>query len=95
VKEAPKKVTKSVAKEKTTTTKVVKTEKSSKSQEKVQQVSTEKKTQAKIHARYYTVQSGDSLASIARAFLTTETKLKEANQLSSNLVYEGQKIKIQ
>lgn len=95
VKEAPKKVTKSVAKEKTTTTKVVKTEKSSKSQEKVQQVSIEKKTKAKIRARYYTVQSGDSLASIARAFLTTETKLKEANQLSSNLVYEGQKIKIQ
>lgn len=50
---------------------------------------------AKIHARYYTVQSGDSLASIARAFLTTETKLKEANNLSSNLVYTGQKIKIQ
>lgn len=93
VKEVPKKETKTVVKEKTT--KVVKEQKSSQSQEKVQQVSIEKKTQAKIHARYYTVQSGDSLASIARAFLTTETKLKEVNQLSSNLVYEGQKIKIQ
>lgn len=53
------------------------------------------KKQAETHVRYYTVQSGDSLASIARAFLTTETKLKEANGLSSNLVYTGQKIKIQ
>lgn len=70
-------------------------EKATKDSPKVQQVSAEKKTKAKIHARYYTVQSGDSLASIARAFLTTETKLKEANKLSSNLVYEGQKIKIQ
>ena len=70
-------------------------EKATKESPKVQQVSAEKKTKAKIHARYYTVQSGDSLASIARAFLTTETKLKEANKLSSNLVYEGQKIKIQ
>ncbi|MBM7699315.1 LysM peptidoglycan-binding domain-containing protein [Kurthia huakuii] len=71
------------------------TEKATKSSPEVQQVSAEKKTKAKIHARYYTVQAGDSLASIARAFLTTETKLKQANKLSSNLVYEGQKIKIQ
>lgn len=74
-------------KKKPTTTEVVK--------DAVVDTSKKEVKKAKIHARYYTVQSGDSLASIARAFLTTETKLKEANNLSSNLVYTGQKIKIQ
>lgn len=53
------------------------------------------KTEAKIKPRYYTVQQGDSLASIARAFTTTETKLKQLNGLKSSLVYTGQKVKTQ
>lgn len=53
------------------------------------------KKEAKIKPRYYTVQQGDSLASIARAFTTTETKLKQLNELTTSLVYTGQKIKIQ
>ena len=86
------KAKKKVAKKKPETTEMIKTPVTTKTAKATTKAT---KKQAKIHARYYTVQSGDSLASIARAFLTTETKLKEANHLSSNLVYTGQKIKIQ
>lgn len=82
------KAKKKVTKKKPETTEMIKTPVTTKTAKAT-------KKQAKIHARYYTVQPGDSLASIARIFLTTETKLKKANHLSSNLVYKGQKIKIQ
>ena len=43
---------------------------------------------------YYTVTKGDSLWSIARKFNTTVDKLKELNNLSSNLLSVGQTLKI-
>ena len=43
---------------------------------------------------YYTVQKGDSLWSIANKFNTTATNLKNLNNLSSNLLQIGQKLKI-
>ena len=43
---------------------------------------------------YYIVQKGDSLWSIANKFNTTVNKLKELNNLSSNLITIGQKLKI-
>jgi len=42
----------------------------------------------------YTVVSGDSLYSIAKKFNTTINKIKELNNLSSNLLSIGQKLKI-
>lgn len=43
---------------------------------------------------YYIVQKGDSLWSIANKFNTTATNLKNLNNLSSNLLQIGQKLKI-
>ena len=40
------------------------------------------------------MQKGDSLYSIARAYNTTVADLKKINNLSSNLLSIGQKIKI-
>ena len=43
---------------------------------------------------YYTVQKGDSLWSIAKKLNTTVDKLKSINNLSSNLLSIGQRLKI-
>lgn len=43
---------------------------------------------------YYTVQKGDSLYAIANKFNTTVEKLKEMNNLSSNILSIGQKLKV-
>ena len=43
---------------------------------------------------YYTVKSGDSLWSIAKKFNTTVDNLKKINNLTSNLLSIGQKLKI-
>lgn len=43
-----------------------------------------------VTTNYYKVQSGDSLWSIAKKFNTTVTKLKELNNLSTNLLKIGQ-----
>lgn len=47
-----------------------------------------------ISDNYYTVQKGDSLYAIANKFNTTVEKLKEINNLSSNMLSIGQKLKI-
>lgn len=47
-----------------------------------------------IGAEYYIVQKGDSLYKIANKYNTTVEKLKEINNLSSNLLSIGQKLKI-
>ena len=44
--------------------------------------------------KIYIVKKGDSLYSIARAYNTTVADLKKINNLSSNLLSIGQKIKI-
>lgn len=43
---------------------------------------------------YYTVRRGDSLWSIARRFNTSAVKLKQLNNLNSNLLSIGQKLKV-
>ena len=47
---------------------------------------------APIDSNYYTVKSGDSLWSISRKFGVTVAELKEANNLSSNLLSIGQNL---
>lgn len=47
-----------------------------------------------VQEGYYTVQSGDSLWSIAKKFNVGVTELKEANNLTSNLLSVGQTLKI-
>jgi LysM repeat protein len=48
------------------------------------------KTYTPVSGNYYKVQSGDSLWSIAKKYNTTVTKLKERNNLTSNLLSVGQ-----
>lgn len=43
---------------------------------------------------YYTVKSGDSLYKIANLFGTTVDELKQLNNLSSNLLSIGQRLRI-
>lgn len=43
----------------------------------------------------YTVKSGDTLAKIAKQYKTTVTKLKEWNNLNSDLIRAGQKLSVQ
>lgn len=47
---------------------------------------------APLDSNYYTVKSGDSLWSISRKFGVTVAELKEANNLSSNLLSIGQNL---
>lgn len=47
---------------------------------------------APLGSNYYTVKSGDSLWSISRKFGVTVNELKEANNLSSNLLSVGQNL---
>ena len=47
-----------------------------------------------ISGNYYTVQRGDSLWSIAKKFGVTVNELKDANNLSSNILSIGQLLKI-
>lgn len=47
---------------------------------------------APLDSNYYTVKSGDSLWSISRKFGVTVNELKEANNLSSNLLSVGQNL---
>ena len=49
---------------------------------------------APFGSNYYTVKSGDSLWSISKKFGISVAELKNANNLSSNLLSIGQKIKI-
>ncbi len=49
---------------------------------------------APVSGNYYTVKSGDSLWSIAKKYGTTVNKLKELNNLSSNLLSIGQIINL-
>lgn len=44
--------------------------------------------------RQYQVESGDTLEKIARKYSTTIKKIKELNQLSSDRIYIGQKLKL-
>ena len=49
----------------------------------------------KLGGTYYTIQSGDTLTSIARKFNTTVYKLKTMNNIkNANVIYTGQKIKV-
>lgn len=50
--------------------------------------------QAPLDSNYYTVQSGDSLWSISKKFGITVDELKQANNLSSNLLSVGQNLYI-
>lgn len=45
-------------------------------------------------ASTYTVKKGDSLASIARAHQTSTSKLQKLNDMSGQLIYVGQKLKV-
>src|SRR5699024_1457018 len=51
-------------------------------------VNTETKTET------YVVKSGDTLSHIARKYSTTVSKLKEWNQLKSDLIYVNQKLRV-
>ena len=47
-----------------------------------------------LNENYYIVQSGDSLWSISKRFGLSVDKLKDINNLSSNLLSIGQTLKI-
>jgi LysM repeat protein len=51
-------------------------------------------SKSKTGTTYYTVRRGDSLWSIARRFNTSAGSLKRINNLHSNLLSIGQKLKI-
>lgn len=49
---------------------------------------------ANAHYSTYTVQKGDTLHKISKQFQTTVTSLKKENNLSSDLIYVGQKLEV-
>jgi LysM repeat protein len=59
----------------------------------VSSVSTAKKPVKKPSVKTYTVKRGDSIWAIAKAKKTTVSKLKSKNNLHSDLIYPGQKLK--
>lgn len=60
-----------------------------------QTVAPQHNTQAGSNASYYTVQSGDTLSSIANRFSTTYTSLAQINHISNpNRIYVGQRLQL-
>jgi len=53
-----------------------------------------KPSKASNSSNYYIVQKGDTLWNIANKYKTTVSKLKDINNLSSNLIFVGQKLLI-
>ena len=60
----------------------------------VNDIPTNKKVNKNSSANYYVVKSGDSLYSIALNNKTTVAKIKSLNNLRSNKIVVGQKIRI-
>lgn len=57
-------------------------------------VTYKKPSESNLNNNYYIVQKGDTLWSIANKYKTTVNKLKDINNLSSNLIVIGQKLLI-
>ncbi|MCR1902282.1 LysM peptidoglycan-binding domain-containing protein [Ligilactobacillus apodemi] len=66
-----------------------------KSSSSTQQSQSSSSTTSAAKTSEYTVKSGDSLWKIASANATTVTQLKALNNLSSDIIYVGQKLKLQ
>ena len=66
-----------------------------KSSSSTQQSQSSSSTTSAAKTSEYTVKSGDSLWKIASANATTVTQLKVLNNLSSDIIYVGQKLKLQ
>ena len=66
-----------------------------KSSSSTQQSQSSSSTTSATKTSEYTVKSGDSLWKIASANATTVTQLKALNNLSSDIIYVGQKLKLQ
>lgn len=50
--------------------------------------------QGKVYGEFYYVEHGDSLWAIAKRFNTSVSKIKQANNLKSNVIYSNQKLLI-
>lgn len=53
-----------------------------------------RKTESEEEGKYYEVKKNDTLTDIARKYNTTVPKLKELNDLSTDLIVVGQKLKV-